>query len=118
MRVIITGDEVVNGYNYKDVFELINKSNIKITTILSSCNAGVDYMAQKYARFNNIPIEKYKPDFKYYGLGATHIRDRKMIFNSDALIIIFKKETMRINYMIAQSKINKNKVKIYRLGIE
>lgn len=86
-KVIIYGSRTI--VNYRILLDALKKSNFEITEILSGGARGVDTLAIRYAKENDIPYKIYKADWNKYGKSAGPIRNKEMINNADALIAIW-----------------------------
>jgi predicted Rossmann-fold nucleotide-binding protein len=56
--------------------------------IVSGGAVGIDSLAVDFAEQKNLKTEIYLPDYKQYGKGATHIRNKQIVEVSDYLIAI------------------------------
>jgi len=77
MKCIICGTRDINDYSV--IIEAIKESNFKITEIVSGNAHGVDRMAERYAKENNIPLHIFSAEWNIYGKYAGPIRNKKMI---------------------------------------
>lgn len=83
----------------------------KITHIISGGASGVDKLAEKYAKDNNINIIIHYPDWKKYGKNAGPLRN-KLIVNDATHLIAFVHENSKgtvncYNYAIEKELITK-----------
>jgi len=107
MKTIVTGSQTITNYDL--VKELIDRSDIKITEIISGESEGVDELAIRYAKENNIPHRVFKTNLNKYGKSASKIRNREMAKHADALIAIWD----------GKSRGTKNMIEVARdLGLE
>lgn len=68
MIVAIVGSRTINDY---ELFKAATKqSGFEITEIVSGGANGVDKLAERYARENNIPIKILRPDWDKFGKSA------------------------------------------------
>lgn len=79
MRVLVCG-----GRNYDDwprLKETLDEFNSKtsISCIIHGCADGADRLAGVWARWNNIPEERYPADWKTHGKKAGYIRNAQML---------------------------------------
>jgi predicted Rossmann-fold nucleotide-binding protein len=56
--------------------------------IVSGGAVGIDSLAVDFAGQKNLKTEIYLPDYKQYGKGATHIRNKQIVEVSDYLVAI------------------------------
>ena len=87
MKTIIAGSRGIKDMEI--IIKAIEKSGIKISTVLSGRAKGVDILGELWAMENNIPVESFLPDWKRFGRGAALKRNIEMINNADALIAIW-----------------------------
>lgn len=59
--------------------------------IVSGGAHGVDSMAQRYAKENGHTIHIYYPNYNRYGKGATFIRNRIIVEESDLVLAFYQK---------------------------
>jgi len=80
----------IGGRNVND-YELLSKTLNKyvISELVSGGCSGVDKMAERYAKENDIPIIVFKADWKKYGRGAGPIRNTKIIQYCDFVVAIW-----------------------------
>jgi hypothetical protein len=54
--------------------------------IVSGTARGADTMGEDWAAIANVPVDKYPANWRDYGRGAGHIRNRRMAENADMLV--------------------------------
>lgn len=86
MRCIIAGSRSI--CDYQRICEAIRESGFTITTVVSGGARGVDQLGERWAKENNVSVDKYIPDWSI-GKVAGHIRNAKMADNADAAIFIW-----------------------------
>ena len=84
MKTIIAGSRGIK--DMKIIINAIEKSGIKISTVLSGRAKGVDILGELWAMENNIPVESFLPDWKRFGRGAGLKRNIEMINSADAFV--------------------------------
>lgn len=86
----ITGSRSLTDYEFfKDKLnELLETIRVKATRINSGGAAGIDSLAEEYAKEYYIPFVVYKPDWNKYGRSAG-IKRSVDIINNSTLNIIF-----------------------------
>ncbi len=68
------------------VSKAILDSGFKITEVVSGGANGVDYLGEKWARENKIPLKIVNADWNMYGKAAGSIRNSLMAKYAEALI--------------------------------
>jgi hypothetical protein len=63
--------------------------------------SGVDQLAIRYAKENNLPLHQYWAEWGFYGKSAGPIRNRLMAKNAEALIAIQKNNSKGTKNMIS-----------------
>ena len=93
MKVIIAGNR--NYYNYdffKDELEIIITDNkLVISEIVSGGSAGIDTLAERYAKEQGISIKIFPAEWGKYGKAAGPFRNRQMAkyIGEDGMLIAF-----------------------------
>lgn len=87
MRTIIAGSRSVTEYSI--VRRTVEESEITVTTVISGGARGVDTLGERWARENNIPVERHEANWKKYGKSAGMIRNKIMADNAEALIAVW-----------------------------
>lgn len=82
MKTAIIGSRSISDYGF--VSNELQKYTI--THIVSGGARGVDTLAERYAKDNNIPRTVYKPDWKRYGKAAGPIRNRTIVDDVERVI--------------------------------
>ncbi|WP_084212177.1 DUF2493 domain-containing protein [Geoalkalibacter subterraneus] len=113
VRVIIAGSRTCTDFQL--VESAIAASGFVITRIISGGAKGVDQAGEQWARRNDIPIERFDPDWKRFGRGAGPMRNREMAQNADALIAIWDGKSKGTHNMIDLAKRQGLEVFIYPL---
>lgn len=90
MKLAIVGSRSIN--NEELIIDFINEcypklSNVKL--VISGGASGVDTIAEKYAKENNIKTKIFYPDWKKYGEQAHSIRNSNIISSCNECIIIW-----------------------------
>lgn len=92
MKVIIAGSRHIEDYSL--VLAAIQESGFDITHVVSGGAKGVDTLAERYAKDQELPITIYPAQWKKFAeMGQTkaagHARNKTMAENADALIAIW-----------------------------
>lgn len=109
MKVAVIGSRGLNVNIEKFIPQGVSK-------IISGGARGIDTLAEQYADSHGIPKLILKPDYKRYGRGAPHVRNRSIVEESDLIIAIWDgksrgtKET--IDYAMALGK----EVQLYKFA--
>lgn len=87
MRVLVCG-----GRDFDD-WELFHTSMSKICghscpTIIEGGAKGADFLARVWAKLYNLEYEEYPANWKKYGKGAGHIRNKQMLDEGKPDIVI------------------------------
>lgn len=98
MKTIIAGSRTIT--DYKELLKAIDKIDWKITQVLSGNARGVDRLGERWARENNIPLEKYYPDWDKYGKAGGFKRNEKMVWNAEALLALWDGKTKGTKHTI------------------
>jgi hypothetical protein len=115
MRVIIAGSRDIEDYEM--VKDAVEKSEFKITTVVSGTARGVDKLGERWAKENGIPIAPFPAKWRVDGIynpGAGHIRNGEMAENADALIAVTNGSKGTAN-MIKQAQKKGLRVFVYKL---
>lgn len=102
MVVIIAGSR--DYHDYDTLLEAIQESGFTITEVVSGMASGVDQLAIKYAKENNLPLQEFHADWKKHGKSAGPIRNRLMADNADALIAIHTNNSRGTKNMIETAR--------------
>ena len=101
-KVAIVGDRNFLDYSYfKKVIDLY-KDVWGISFIVSGGARGVDTLAERYAKENEISYTAFVAEWSKYGKGAGPIRNQKIIENCDVVIA----------FLVETSKGTKNSVEL------
>lgn len=73
VRTIIAGSR--DNVTYLDVCQAVSECGWKPSVILSGTARGTDQYGERYAKENNIPLEKYPADWDLYGKSAGYKRN-------------------------------------------
>ena len=121
MKMIVAGSRTI-GYhivnnNTKDhveeiskVFALLNGSYNKciINEVVSGTALGADELGEMWAIDHDIPIKRFKPDWKQHGKAAGPIRNKQMAEYADAAIVFWDGSSKGSKNMIdTMKKLNK-----------
>lgn len=87
-RVLVCGGRNYSDWDYlKFILDAAHKS-FPINCIIHGCAAGADSLADRWARENNVSIERYPADWEKYGKRAGPIRNLEMLSRSHPDMVI------------------------------
>lgn len=116
MRLAIIGSRSLNSDSINSIIsQVINKSKTPITEIISGGAAGVDTVAEQYAKLNNIKLKVFKPKYNEHGKAATFIRNDEIVKNSDGVLAIWDGQSKGTQYTINKAKKENKKVMIVKI---
>lgn len=101
MKVIIAGSR--DYHDYDMLLQTIQESGFTITEVVSGMASGVDQLAIRYAKENNLPLHEYWAEWDFYGKAAGPIRNRLMADYADALIAIHTNNSSGTKNMIEEA---------------
>lgn len=86
MEVIVTG-----GRDYEDAETIDrNLTALNPTLVIEGGARGADRLAREWAKKNGVPFKTVDADWTTHGLGAGHIRNKKMIEDfPNAVVLVF-----------------------------
>ena len=88
MKILVTGGRDYADYEYlSGVLDGIH-SLTGIDMIIEGGARGADSLARKWAITNYIPFKTYEADWKKYGKSAGHKRNRRMLDDSKADMVV------------------------------
>ena len=111
MNVIIAGSRDFHDYNM--LLYAVDKSGFEITEVTSGGAGGVDALGERYAKENNLKLNRFPADWKQHGRAAGPIRNREMAKSADALIALWDGKSKGTKNMIDEA--NKQKLRLYVL---
>ena len=105
MKTIVAGSRLIRDYNL--VKKAICNSKFEVSEIISGNARGVDTLAIRYAKENNIPLRVFTPNWDKYGKAAGYVINVEMAKYADALIAIWDGTSKGTNHMIQVAR-NRN----------
>lgn len=91
MKVAVVGSRSFTDFKY--LSSVLDEHKDKITLIVSGGAKGADTLAQKYAKYNGLPILIYYPQYDYYGKRAPFIRNTHIAEQADIMIAFSYKDS-------------------------
>lgn len=88
MRVIIAGSRNITDYGL--LLDILDKSGVYFSEIVSGGARGVDALGERFAIANEIPLVIFPANWDRYGRAAGPVRNTQMSDYADALVAIRK----------------------------
>ncbi len=89
-----------------------------VTSIISGGAGGIDSLAEKYARENNIEIEIIRPQYQRYGRCAPIIRNREIVDKADLVVAIWDGKSKGTKSVLSYADKAGKEVILYIAGSE
>lgn len=103
MKVIVAGSR--NITSRRTVADVIAASGFSITELVSGCAAGVDTVAENWARDQRIAVKRMPADWDTYGRRmAGRQRNLEMAMYADALIAVWDGHSSGTRHMIQTAR--------------
>lgn len=104
MKVIVAGTRSFDDYAL--LKSELDKAlpPLSPVTIFSGGARGADTLAEFYAMENDIPVVRFIPNWRIYGISAGPIRNSEMARDADALIAFWDGESAGTKDMINKAK--------------
>lgn len=117
MKIIVAGSRDITKYVV--VESAIQESGWidKKAEIVSGVARGVDQLAVRFARENNLALHQFPADWDKYGRSAGMIRNREMAEFADALIAVWDGKSRGTKNMIDIATLKGLKVFVKRVDI-
>lgn len=95
MKLIIAGsrDMYFDIGTIQDLIDSLVPMDIEISEIVSGTCRGIDISGENYAKFQEYPLMRFKPDWKKYKAAAGPKRNKEMAEYADALLLIWNGES-------------------------
>lgn len=110
---------VVGSRNIKDELSVYNMISEAIprncSEIVSGGADGVDMLAEKYARENNLHLTVFKPEYDKYGRSAAIIRNSKIVEYSDIVFVFWDMHSKGSASTLAKCIETQKPFKIFRI---
>lgn len=98
MRTIVAGCRTATRYG--ELVKALDQLETRPTAVLSGTALGADRLGERWARENNIPIERYPADWDLFGKLAGRRRNVEMAENAEALVALWDGESRGTRHMI------------------
>ncbi len=102
MRTIIAGSR--GGIHYQNLLDALKEISWTPTFVISGTARGVDLMGERWAKENNLPIERYPADWDKHGKPAGYIRNAEMADKASALLALWDGQSRGTMHMINLAK--------------
>lgn len=115
MKLAIIGTRTFNDYEvFKETLDhYLKKKDIKPTRIISGGADGVDSMAVRWAKENNILTTIYLPDWKTHGKAAGPLRNTLIVKEANGVIAFWNKVSRGTQDSINKAKEQKKLLNIF-----
>ena len=101
MKVIIAGSRTLDDvWSYIKLLEAVEKSQFKITEVISGTAKGIDTLAIQFAQHRDIPVTRFPAYWYKYGKSAGYKRNIDMANYADALIAVWEGKSKGTKHMI------------------
>ena len=102
MRVLVAGSRSITDPAI--VHKAILDSGFAITTLISGMARGVDRLADAWAKANSIPVSRYYANWNEHGRAAGMIRNRAMVEQAEAAVIVWDRVSAGTRHTIGLVK--------------
>ena len=114
MRLAIVGSRKIKDI---DLREFLRDMNEQPDVIISGGANGIDTLAAEYAVKNGIELIVIRPDYDKYGRAATHIRNRQIVEQSDAVLALWDGESRGTLSTINSAKSLRKEIKVVKIDL-
>lgn len=83
------------------------------TEIITGGARGIDTLAYRYAKKNNIPCRIYPPMYEFYGRAAPIVRNKQIVEQSDLVLAFWDGVSSGTKFTINYAKKINKKVEVY-----
>lgn len=116
MRTIIAGSRGVTDPTI--LLEALKLIDWTVSTVISGTANGPDKLGEYWAVENDVPIERFKPDWDKLGKAAGYIRNEEMAKNADACLVLWDGTSRGSKHMIDIAKRYNLKLYVWRTDNE
>jgi len=88
-KIAVVGSRIFK--NWEQLKKTLDEYLQEDDTIVSGGAIGVDSMAQRYAKERGYDIHIFYPKYGRFGRGATFIRNKRIVENSDLVLAFYSK---------------------------
>lgn len=114
MKTVVCGSRTITNPDL--VAQAITESGFSITEIVSGHASGVDTLAERYARLNNIPLNVFPANWLRYGKSAGPKRNQEMADYAECVIAIWDGKSRGTKDMIEKAKSKGLQIYILRVS--
>ncbi len=90
-KVAVVGSRTITDYSF--IKNLLDGKKDQIQSIISGGANGIDSLAERWAKENNIPITIFLPDWNTYGKRAGYVRNESIIKECDMCLALWDGES-------------------------
>ena len=112
MKTAIIGSRQITDY---DLLKQATKG-LPITAVISGGAAGVDKMAEIYAKENSLPLTIIPANWVKYGKSAGMVRNAEIVKNADQIIALWDGQSHGTAATIEMAKKAKKKLKVIKMN--
>jgi len=117
MITIIAGSRIIPDSS-EIIAKAIENCGWEVTEIVTGMAKGIDIMAWKHAKLNDIPVAEFPAHWDNIGRSAGILRNIEMANYANALIAIWANDSRGTKHMIERATHLELKVKIYRVELK
>lgn len=88
-----------------------------ITLLISGGAAGVDQLAERWAREHGVPVQSIRPDSIRYGRAAPLVRNREIVKQAEMVVALWDGASKGTKYTIDYAKKQGVRTQVYLLSI-
>ncbi len=114
MKIAIVGSRELGNISFAEELER-HITLHSCDAIISGGAKGIDSLAAQYARQHELELIEFRPDYAKNGRGATFIRNREIVDNSDMVVAFWNGTSKGTKYTIDYA--NKKGVKTLIISI-
>lgn len=103
-KVIIAGCRHFQNYNFVKFYLDFILKNLDNVIIFSGGATGIDFLGERYAKENNLPIKKFPALWNKYGNAAGPIRNQEMAEEATHLIAFLSINSKGTKDMLKRAK--------------
>jgi YspA, cpYpsA-related SLOG family len=116
LKTIIAGSRNITDLDLLEQF--IEKSGLQITTVISGSARGIDKLGETWADKHDIPVLRYPAEWKKYGRGAGPVRNKDMVDNAEACIVLWDGRSKGTKNMIDLAHKKGLLIHIYKVPVD
>lgn len=110
MKIAVVGSRRI----WVDIDRYIPKD---ITLLISGGAAGVDQLAETWAKEHGVPVQSIRPDYTRYGRAAPLVRNREIVKQAEMVIALWDGTSKGTKYTIDYARKQGVNTRVYLLEI-